>query len=88
MKKWEKIMDGTTAIYYMTKQANPLWYCKVFKSDGRWTFKFGQRASTLKEEKNVKGEKSERYYSTKSWKNPETAKTMAAETLRNHFIIT
>jgi hypothetical protein len=87
MKKWDKLMDGNVPIYYMTKEASPLWYCKVFKSDGRWTFIFGQRHGTPKEEKNVKGEKTERYYSTKSWKTPETAKTMAAEALRNHFII-
>lgn len=86
MKKWEKFIDGTVASYHLTKKASPLWYAKVHKYGNGWTFQFGQRASIIKEDKDIIGEKNENYYSKKTWKSPESAKIAALEALRSHFI--
>ena len=65
MKIWDKIKDGSSCSYALSKEYEPMWYALVKKHDGKWWFAIGLRGTN------------HRFTSVKSWKSLSYAKKQA-----------
>jgi hypothetical protein len=70
MAKWETVMDGTSiGSYSLSKEYSPDWFVSVFRTEGKWSFRFGRRPSA------GKGEES--YSTSQKFTSPKSAQTKA-----------
>lgn len=70
MAKWEAIMDGTSVgSYSLSKEYSPDWFVSVFRTEGKWSFRFGRRPSVSKVE--------EVYSTSQKFGTPKSAQAKA-----------
>src|SRR6185503_5069458 len=74
IKIWEKTqVVNQPAVYWLTKQASPIWFAKVFKYAGKYTFTIGIRVKQGPSEPTLP-----RYtWKKRGFKSPTTAKNKA-----------
>ena len=65
MKIWNRIKDGSSYSYSLSKDYEPMWYATIKKNDGKWWFSIGLRGTE------------HRFTSLKSWKSLSYTKKQA-----------
>ena len=69
MKIWNRIKDGSSCSYALSKEYEPMWYVTVKKHNSKWWFTIGLRDTDI------------HFTSEKSWKSLSYAKKQAITAL-------
>jgi hypothetical protein len=76
MAKWDTIMDGTSiGSYSLSKEYSPDWFVSVFRTEGKWSFRFGKRTG------------GESYATSQKFPSPKSAQTKSLTLLAQKTLL-